>query len=234
MAELDWARVFARAARELSANAHDVDQTLHKIAELATVVTGCPWAAIAKATDDKPVVAATNDPAIADQIARIQATAGGGPTWEAVRQGGTIHVPDLTVEARWPQHVQELLTTTPVRCILAFCLQLNGQPLGALTLYAEQPNAFPPALYDAATIYAEHAAIALDHTRTGNRAENLEIALHSSREIGIAIGILVERHKITTEQAFDMMRVASQRSHQKLRTIAAELVQTGEWITAAD
>jgi len=234
VAELDWARVFARVARELTANAHDEGQTLRKIAELATVVSGCQWAAIAKATDDTPVVAATSDPAIADQIVRIQATAGGGPTWEAVRDCTTIHVPDLGAETRWPEHVQELLSTTPVRSILAFCLQLNGDPLGALTLYAEQPNAFPTGIYNAASIYAEHAAIALDHSRAGNRAENLEIALRSSREIGIAIGILIERHKITTEQAFDMMRVASQRTHQKLRAIASELVRSGVLITGAD
>lgn len=52
--------------------------------------------------------------------------------------------------------------------------------------------------------------------------------MQSSREIGVAIGILVEHHKITAEQAFDLLRVASQRGHRKLRDVASDLVHTGE------
>jgi hypothetical protein len=68
----------------------------------------------------------------------------------------------------------------------------------------------------AATVYADHAAVALDHGREQARADNLELALQSSREIGVALGTLADRHKITSEQSFDMLRVASQHTHRKL------------------
>lgn len=228
MSDLEWARVFAKAAREL-ASVQASEDILSKIAELATGVASCPWAAIAKATDHTPAVAATNDPAIADQIAAIQATAGGGPTWDAMRRETIVYAADLTSEKRWPRHVKELLENTPVRSILAFCLKLEDQPLGVLTLYSDKPDAFAPPVFEAAQVYADHAAIALDRASSDRKAENLEIALQSSREIGIAIGILVERYKITTDQAFDMMRVASQHTHRKLRAVAADLVLTGEF-----
>ena len=49
-----------------------------------------------------------------------------------------------------------------------------------------------------------------------------------SREIiGQAMGILMERHRITASQAFDLMVHVSQRSNVKLRAIADELVRTG-------
>jgi GAF domain-containing protein len=229
LSDLEWARVFANAAREL-ASVQGSDETLAKIADLAPVVTGCPWAAIARATDHTPTVAATNDP-VADRIAALQAEAGGGPSLEALEQQTVVHVLDLAAEHRWPEHVRALREQTPVRSLLALCIRLDDEPLGVLTLYSDQPDAFSPQLAEVVQVYADHAAIALDRARSDSKAENLQIALESSREIGIALGILVERYKITSEQAFDMMRVASQHSHRKLRTIAADLVHTGEFRT---
>jgi hypothetical protein len=56
---------------------------------------------------------------------------------------------------------------------------------------------------------------------------NLEIALGSNRDIGTAIGILMNAHLVTQEQAFGMLRTASQHSHRKLREVANEVIFTG-------
>jgi AmiR/NasT family two-component response regulator len=50
-----------------------------------------------------------------------------------------------------------------------------------------------------------------------------------SRKIGTAIGILMSTHRVTEEAAFDMLRACSQRTHRKVRDIAADVVQTG-WL----
>lgn len=225
---LTWAREFSSIARELQ-QIRGSAEILRRIAELATQLAHCPWAAIARATDKRPVVAATSDPTMAQRIAEMQAMAGGGPTWHAVRCGERVYVPDLTHETRWPRHVRELLARTPVRSIVAFSLQFGDETMGALTLYGDRPNAFSDDVLEAAGVYADQAAIALEIDRTAERAENLETALQTSREIGIAIGILVERYKISTEQSFDMLRTASQRRHRKLRDIASDVVLTGEF-----
>ena len=59
-----------------------------------------------------------------------------------------------------------------------------------------------------------------------DRAEHLEEALRSSRQIGMALGILMERHRWTEDQAFDCLRTESQRRNVKLRTLAEHLVLT--------
>ena len=59
-------------------------------------------------------------------------------------------------------------------------------------------------------------------------AEELQRALVSSRQIGMAMGILMERHRLTAEQAFDRLRDLSQRSNVKLRDVADQLVYTGD------
>lgn len=56
---------------------------------------------------------------------------------------------------------------------------------------------------------------------------NLEVALSSNRDIGTAIGILMNAHLVTQEQAFAMLRTASQHGHRKLREIANEVIFTG-------
>ncbi len=59
------------------------------------------------------------------------------------------------------------------------------------------------------------------------RADNLEAALLSSRRIGMAMGILMERHRLTAEQAFDCLRDLSQRRNVKVRDLAEQLIYTG-------
>jgi AmiR/NasT family two-component response regulator len=52
--------------------------------------------------------------------------------------------------------------------------------------------------------------------------------LGTRETIGEALGILMERERITADQAFDVLRRASQHLNVKLRDIAQNLVDTGE------
>jgi AmiR/NasT family two-component response regulator len=58
--------------------------------------------------------------------------------------------------------------------------------------------------------------------------ENLRSALVTRTLIGQAQGILMERLKITPDQAFGLLSRLSQQSNIKLREVARLLVQTGE------
>jgi AmiR/NasT family two-component response regulator len=57
---------------------------------------------------------------------------------------------------------------------------------------------------------------------------NLELALRSARTIGMAVGILVERLKVSSDEAFAVLVETSQHTHRKLKDIEEELVYTGE------
>lgn len=67
-----------------------------------------------------------------------------------------------------------------------------------------------------------------DLTVAQDRISNLENALVSSRIIGIAIGIVMERHKLESADAFHLLVQASQRANLKVRDLAEQLVYTGE------
>lgn len=63
---------------------------------------------------------------------------------------------------------------------------------------------------------------------TRERAENLEVALESSRLIGAAVGIIMAFHGVTERDAFQILRKASQDGNRKLRALAEEVVLTGD------
>ncbi|MFM6849013.1 MAG: ANTAR domain-containing response regulator [Terrabacter sp.] len=56
---------------------------------------------------------------------------------------------------------------------------------------------------------------------------NLERAVESHRLVGQAMGILIERHRIVSEEAFDILRRASQDNNVKLREVAQRVIESG-------
>jgi len=56
---------------------------------------------------------------------------------------------------------------------------------------------------------------------------NLARAVESHRLVGQAMGILIERHRILSEEAFDVLRRASQEHNVKLREVAQRVIETG-------
>lgn len=56
----------------------------------------------------------------------------------------------------------------------------------------------------------------------------LETGLRSSRRIGIAIGVVMERYRLSADEAFGVLQRLSQERNEKLRTIAERIVETGQ------
>jgi hypothetical protein len=76
-------------------------------------------------------------------------------------------------------------------------------------------------------LLVERATSLVQRERLLRKTENLHRALNSNREIGAAMGILMARHQLTSDQAFDLLRRASQSAHRKVVAIAAEVIETG-------
>ncbi len=118
-----------------------------------------------------------------------------------------------------------------MRSLLALPLALNGAP-GALNLYARYPQAFGVIDRGRGLLLAALAGLAFATARAHEEEERKAAQLHSAlatREmIGQAQGILMERERISSDQAFDILRRASQHLNLKLRVVAQELVDTGE------
>lgn len=220
---------FAVAAREL-AEAKGVAPTLRAVVQNAVSMLECDWAIVA-ATDhlgQRPArLSAATDPAVAETIAAVAAEAGDSPGIRAFDEGRVVVVHDLASDGRFPSYAQELTRRTCIRSVLSIPLLMHGASQGVLSCYATRPGAFDESTVANAEALAVHAIVAIEAARDEVRADNLEIALLTSRTIGAAIGILVERHKITADAGWELLRKASQDLNRPLATLATELLETG-------
>jgi GAF domain-containing protein len=211
-------------------SAGDVRSTLQTIVDLATAtMDGCDVASIFVAEARPPTTPVFTDP-LADQIDILQRRSGEGPCLDARSGNLPVYADDLADDPRW-REFGPASAAAGIRCMLAFPLSASGSE-GVLNLAAAYPGAFGATDRAKGVIFATLADLALAGARThedeDRRADNLHRALVTRELIGRAEGILMERERITSDQAFDILRRASQHLNVKLKEVAEDLVETGE------
>ena len=206
-----------------------VERSLQLTVDLAVdTVDGCDAAGIFVSRDDRVTTVAFTDP-IVIELGDLQIASNEGPCLEALAGGRHPFASDLADDPRWPTF-GPAAARAGIRSALAF--RLSEQPVSALNLYARLPAAFGATDRAKGLIFATLAGLALD--LAGERADdllrvaNLHEALRTRELIGQAQGILIERERITSDQAFDVLRRASQHLNIKVREVARTLVETGE------
>jgi hypothetical protein len=170
-------------------------------------------------------LAASDDTARRLDAAQVQF--GGGPVLESVDGLVVNRLVDLQSDGRWPGFAAAA-ATEGVGGVLTGRVRLNGELQAALTFYVDGEGAITDADVDLTTVLAALAGAAVAEREQRRRADNLVVALESSRQIGMAIGILMARELLTADQAFERLRDESQRRHRKLRELAVEVTSTGE------
>ncbi len=210
--------------------AGSVTETLAQVVDLAVdTIEGCDFAGIFLIENDVVTSPIHTDP-IVDEVDDLQNELGEGPCLDAISHRAIFYGADLSEDDRWPRFGRQA-TAAGIRSVLALPLPNNGG-FGALNLYARFPGAFGVVDRAKAVILASLAGLALSAARTHEdeerRTDNLNAALATREVIGQAQGILMERERVSSAQAFDVLRRASQHLNRKLRDVAQDLVDTGE------
>lgn len=152
-----------------------------------------------------------------------------GPCLDAYRQKQVVTVPDTRdVAPRWESfsraaQEQGILSTLSIPLVVA------EQGIGALNLYATRPDAFGEDDAAVAEALGAQAAVVLANASAYWRAyelsEQLNEAMQSRATIEQAKGILMGQSGVGPDEAFELLRKASQRENLKLREIAERIVQ---------
>ncbi|MDQ0376171.1 GAF and ANTAR domain-containing protein [Amycolatopsis thermophila] len=154
------------------------------------------------------------------RLDQLQHKLGEGPCVDAVFEDPVYRTGDIGADRRWPRFGSGA-AELGIRSMLAVRLFTGKTLLGALNLYATERDAFDQSAEHVAGLFAAHAAVAL----AGSRAQaQLRNALGTRDVISMAKGILMERHRVTDDQAFDLLVRASQNSNRKLYDVARWLV----------
>jgi GAF domain-containing protein len=215
---------FAGLGAELHGDG-DNDEALARVVQLAVKhIEACIGASITLRRAGGGRSLATSDP-IAQHADQLQYALNEGPCLQSAADETPHILFDVEGEQRWPRYAAALLAETPVRSVLSF--PLPAAESAALNLFADHAGAFTGNDIDLATVLAAHTSSLIALYEAEEAAAHLEVALDSNREIGTAIGILMAYHKVTREDAFLLLRSASQHLHVKLRDVAADLVETG-------
>ncbi len=160
----------------------------------------------------------------------MQYDRGYGPCMDAARGGVVLRIDDMRTEQRWTDYAAQVLPHG-VRSSLTIPLPFQGAVIGALNVYSTQPGTFATAeALDAAVTVAETIAVTVAnvyaHARLGEEAVNLRRAMESRAVIEQAKGVLMTQRRVDADQAFEILREASQRYNRKLRDIAAGIVDS--------
>jgi GAF domain-containing protein len=153
----------------------------------------------------------------------LQHELGSGPCVEAARNQRVVRIADMASDGRWAPF-RARAAELGVAAMLCLPLWVDEECLGTLSFYAREPAVFSDQHVRIGGLFACHAAIALAEAQ---RTAQLQQALRSRDVIGQAKGILMERHKITSDDAFRTLSLASQRRNEKLVAVAELLVESG-------
>lgn len=200
-------------------------EQLSRIVDLAVrLVPGTEHASVAALDegDHLETLAATS--ALAAAIDEAQRD-GVGPAFAVAADHLLVRVDDLgDDDDRWPGFAADAVELG-IRSLLVCELPALGPRTATLNLCSGGREAFPATAELIAPVFAARAAIALAHA---SEVAGLRTAIGSRQIIGQAVGILMERHRVTQNDAFQRLVSASQSRHIKLRDLALRITETGE------
>lgn len=220
----DLAHQLSQMARDLQRASGTDDVMTELVRAAVALVPGAQEGSISLVHGRRTVTSEGATGELVRVMDQLQEETGQGPCLDAAFEQETVRVHDLATEDRWPR-----LAARAGEAGLhgALCLQLfvDGDDLGALNLVSREPGAFGDESEEVGLLLASHAAIAV---ADAFQLQGTRRALTNRDLIGQAKGVLMERFKLTPQQAFDLLTQVSQHTNRKLVDVADDLTTTGQ------
>ena len=172
--------------------------------------------------------------AATDEVARradtLQYELGRGPCVDAVLESSANSSGDVGEDTRWGEWGPRVASELGVRSVLAYRLRLEGEQdaIASLNVYATRLHAFDEQALHLGVVLATHGSLLLTAVTARDLAAGLADTLQGNREVGVAMGVLMHRHRLTRDQAFDLLRLASQESGRSLAEMATTVADAGD------
>lgn len=143
-----------------------------------------------------------------------------GPVVAALHGEVLASTGDLAHDTRWPRYAPRG-ARLGIASQLGLRLFASSGSVAGLNLYSSQRDAFGPQTRHVAGLFVEHAAYALGRTAT---ASPISDALGTRRLVGHAVGIVMERHRLTEQEATAYLLQLSRDSGTRLGAVSAQLI----------
>jgi transcriptional regulator with GAF, ATPase, and Fis domain len=216
----------------------DVIDFLHTLAERCVQLLDVDAAGLMLADNlgQLHATAASSENARLLELFELQGDA--GPCVDAFRTGTPVVNADLEAnQHRWPRFA-EAARATGFTEVHALPLRLRETVIGALNLFCSQPGRLSEDDTRIGQALADVATIGILAQRNVHQAElltmQLQNALTSRVIIEQAKGVLAERHKISVDQAFTLLRKYARNHNQRLSDLARDVAEGRVTVPAAD
>ncbi|GAB2642752.1 GAF and ANTAR domain-containing protein [Kribbella swartbergensis] len=215
----------AAALAQFTVDLHDadgaVDQVAAAVVDFAVDTLAWPFAGLVLTRRAGRVsLAAVSDPAIAS-LGRL--LLGPDSPLPAVARGNDPVVVDYVGDGRLiPPDEAAAAHRAGIAAVTHMPLKVGAGPVGALSLYDTDPSSSDDQRLTVAALLAQHAAVAIAQAR---HRESMMKAVEARKQVGQAVGILMQRFDISADLAFQVLSRHSQHSNTKLRQIAQYVVQ---------
>jgi transcriptional regulator with GAF, ATPase, and Fis domain len=161
------------------------------------------------------------------ELDAVQYRTGQGPCVSATQKGERVLIDLVDDGPAWPEFVSAA-RAEGVTSVYSSPLTVRDRTMGALNLYSHKAGAVEQWVEEEIETFATSASVVLANmsafTTTAEQNDQLQQALINREVIGQAKGILMHRDGIDSDEAFDRLRVMSQRSNRKLHDIARDIV----------
>ncbi|WP_315771378.1 GAF and ANTAR domain-containing protein [Rhodococcoides kroppenstedtii] len=198
------------------------------VGETVSCIDAADQCGIAVAFDDRTFTAAASAPAI-EPINDEQFAVDEGPCLHAARTGRVIEADCTRADERWPEF-GGAARQAGVRSMLCAPIHVGSAPVGSLTLFSLSSDLLAEREGRVLELLANAVGDALDRQRRRRTLEETIAGLHDAMDhrapIEQAKGILMALRSIDADAAFAALSTESQRTNRKLRTVAAEFVQS--------
>lgn len=210
---------------------HSLESVVQTVTRLAArVLPGEPITSVTILLDDRPSTVASSG-RLASDLDQVQYRLGSGPCLSAATTGRPAEILDTRSDDQWPEfsaHAAEAGCDS----VLSFPLPVQERVSGSMNVYGRRLTAADEGVRDLLTRFASYAVVPVSnmylYEAAVERAEHLAVALDSRAVIDQAKGVLMERFKLTPDQAFQALTRVSMETNTKVRDVAARFVATGE------
>ncbi len=204
-----------------------VDGALRLVVALAAAtVGGADGVSVSLERRGELMTVASSDETIL-QMDHDQYATGQGPCVAAARDGRWFHVESLDEESRWPDFIPRAIEGG-IHSILSTPLVAEAHPVGALNIYSNTNRAFGKTEQELAALFATQASGILEnagaHVPDEHVAAQLADALRSREAIAQAQGVLMERDRLSPEEASAQLRRTARETNITVRRLAEDTV----------
>src|ERR1700761_8154498 len=170
--------------------------------------------------------AAASDPRVR-HLEELQVEHREGPCITSFEDKVMVSAPDLVTDLRWPSF-SKAAVDKGVRAVLASPIPYNQDAVGVVAVLSEDEHPWSAEAELALLAFTDLAALLIASMMLGEEqtalAQQLQGALNTRAVIEQAKGVLIGRHGLSTQAAYEQIRAQARAERRKVAVVAAELV----------